>query len=64
MAQRAQRLREALATGQPISNQTQRSFLRAEDRLAELEEREARRAARKHTQADSLARRMAGGGPR
>jgi hypothetical protein len=46
MARRADSLGRLLAASQQASSQAHRSFLKAEDRLAELEEREARRASR------------------
>jgi hypothetical protein len=49
MARRAEALKRQLAASKQVSSQAQRSFLKAEDRLTELEEREARRASRPST---------------
>lgn len=46
MAQRATKLKGLLGAAQRTADQAQRSFLKAEDALAELEDREARREAR------------------
>lgn len=46
MAQRADKLRQLLNVATKTADQTQRSFLKAEDVLAGLEDREAQRAAR------------------
>ena len=46
MGRRAIQLREALAAAKKTSDQALRSYLKAEDALAALEEREARRNAR------------------
>ena len=47
MAQRAKKLRSLISNTKKTTDQAQKAFLKAEDRLAELEDREARREATK-----------------
>jgi hypothetical protein len=54
MARRAEALKRLLAASQQASSQAQRSFLKAEDRLAELEEREAKRTSRAGNRGPSI----------
>lgn len=44
---KAERLRRLVAETKRTADQAQKSFLKAEDRLAEVEERERRRAERR-----------------
>jgi hypothetical protein len=46
MASKAERLKKLLASGRKVANSAQKSFLKAEDQLASIEDRESRRATR------------------
>ena len=46
MASRAARLKKLLSSSRRTANQVQSSFLKAEDQLSDLEDRESRRADR------------------
>lgn len=56
MAQRAPRLKKLLASDRRTSEQAQRSFMKTEDRLTELEDREQRRAERDRQHPDEADR--------
>lgn len=58
MAQRAQRLKDLLAASRRTANEAQRSFIKAEDALNALEDREARRSERTRRDRADVERRM------
>jgi len=58
MAQRAKRLKDLLAASRRTADQAQKSFLRAEDALNGLEEREARRSERAERERAAIEQRM------
>jgi hypothetical protein len=58
MASRSKKLREHLAAAERTKAQAQASFLKAEDALGELEQRESARAERQGRQAERVARRI------